>query len=295
MSSFFKNLLLLLLVKVCIADYGDNIHFELFTRIRHFERINITPGHDNLLETTFNISKPTKVIIHGFISNSKASHLVKIQKNYLFKFDCNVIMVDWSYHARNMYITAIGLSRIVAIYVARLFLVLMKNGVQDIHAIGHSLGAHIPAIASSYLGKHKLNRITGLDPARPLLGIIGLDAKLDSSDALFVDVYHSSILGRVDACGHVDFIMNSGKTQPGCRILDLVCHHARASLYFAESITSMRGFWGYPENLTSEILSDKVSKESVQEIAGEFVNRSIRGVYYVPTNARKPFAKGPYF
>ncbi|CAD6227390.1 GSCOCG00006160001-RA-CDS [Cotesia congregata] len=172
----------------------------------------------------------------------------------------------------------------------------MKNGVQDIHAIGHSLGAHIPAIASNYLGNHKLKRITGLDPARPLLGIIGLDAKLDSSDAVFVDVYHSSILGRVDACGHVDFIMNSGKTQPGCQMLDLVCHHARASLYFAESITSKLGFWGYPENLKGEIASGKISEESVLELAGEFVNRSIRGVYYViPTNARKPFAKGPYF
>lgn len=43
--------------------------------------------------------------------------------------------------------------------------------------------------------------------------------KLDPSDARFVDVLHTNALaqGKVEICGHVDFYMNGGFSQPGCR------------------------------------------------------------------------------
>ncbi|CAD6234885.1 GSCOCG00007744001-RA-CDS [Cotesia congregata] len=151
MSSFLKSIiiinfncisgfLVLLLVNICIADYGEKIYFELSTRNDRFQTINVSStGHNNLLSTTFNVIKPTKVIIHGYNSNSKVDHLVDILRNYLYKYDCNVIMVDWSYLAANLYYpTVISHSRIVALYVARLFLVLMKHGAQNIHVVGQS-------------------------------------------------------------------------------------------------------------------------------------------------------------
>lgn len=58
----------------------------------------------------------------------------------------------------------------------------------------------------------------GLDPAMPLFVTSNLERKLDSSDAIFVDVLHTNALfkGKLEPSGHVDFYANGGLTQPGC-------------------------------------------------------------------------------
>lgn len=45
------------------------------------------------------------------------------------------------------------------------------------------------------------------------------DSKLDETDAEFVDVLHTDALkeGKVETCGHVDFYVNGGIEQPGCK------------------------------------------------------------------------------
>ncbi|KAH0546744.1 hypothetical protein KQX54_014618 [Cotesia glomerata] len=265
--------LILVIVVICDANYEDNIYFKLFTRKQQSDSktIVISKEYNNILQIGFDVTKSTKVIVHGFKSSSNFLALVRIKNNYLSKYDCNVIMVDWSHYAEGEYVSTIGRSRIVAFYVARLFPVLMKHGVQDIHAIGFSLGAHIPAVATNYLGNNELKHITGLDPAKPFLMNVGLDAKLDSSDAEFVDVYHteSFIQGKAEACGHVDFKMNWGEIQPGCGDFNIGCAHERAP-----------------------IIGEEVSRESVLKLAGEYVDRNVRGWYEVPTNTNSPFAKG---
>lgn len=47
----------------------------------------------------------------------------------------------------------------------------------------------------------------------PLFVTADADNKLDSSDAEFVDVFHTNALvqGKIEQCGHVDFYMNGGK------------------------------------------------------------------------------------
>lgn len=62
--------------------------------------------------------------------------------------------------------------------------------------------------------------ISGMDPAMPL--IVGDSSyRLDSSDAKFVDVIHTSIyyLGVYKPTGHADFYPNGGgPLQPGCGV-----------------------------------------------------------------------------
>lgn len=78
--------------------------------------------------------------------------------------------------------------------------------------------------------------ISGLDPAAPLFEGYSTKARLDPSDADFVDVIHSNGdsllyggLGAFDAMGHVDYYPNGGKFQAGCSnifvgaISDLIC------------------------------------------------------------------------
>lgn len=61
--------------------------------------------------------------------------------------------------------------------------------------------------------------ITGLDPAGPFFTSRSEQHRLDPSDATFVDVVHTNALvqGIIERSGHIDFFMNGGLTQPGCR------------------------------------------------------------------------------
>lgn len=68
-----------------------------------------------------------------------------------------------------------------------------------------------------------VHKLTGLDPAGPLFEFQDPRARLDRSDAKFVDVIHSNgetlILGGLGAAqplGHVDFYPNGGRVQHGC-------------------------------------------------------------------------------
>lgn len=56
--------------------------------------------------TTVNVLKPFKFIIHGWIENSRRRWYGKITKEFLTKGDFNVIQVDWEIPARMAYISS---------------------------------------------------------------------------------------------------------------------------------------------------------------------------------------------
>jgi pimeloyl-ACP methyl ester carboxylesterase len=151
----------------------------------------------------------------------------------------NVIAVDWSGGNRFPYNQAVANTVVAATAIRQLLEAIINKGVQpqNIHLIGHSLGAHI----SSYVGRDlpNLGRISGLgifhsekychffvfnslpDPAGPDFYVSDIPDRLDASDALFVDVIHTdgaprmvSGFGYLDALGHVDFYPNGGSAQP---------------------------------------------------------------------------------
>ena len=154
-----------------------------------------------------------------------------------FQEDMNVIAVDWSGGNQFPYEQAVANTVIAAVAIRQLLQAIIEKGVQpqQIHLIGHSLGAHI----SSYVGRNlpNLGRISGLgmfyfekychlfnsflDPAGPSFYDSDTPDRLDASDALFVDVVHTdgaphmvSGFGYMDTLGHVDFYPNGGSTQP---------------------------------------------------------------------------------
>lgn len=139
----------------------------------------------------------------------------------------------------------------------------------DVHLIGHSLGAHTAGYAGEKMGG-SIGRITGLDPAEPYFQGMPNHLRLDYTDAKLVDVIHTdgkSIFflglpgyGMSQPCGHLDFYPNNGKEQPGCTDLSettpslpltlikegleeasrvlVACNHVRAIKLFIESINS---------------------------------------------------------
>jgi hypothetical protein len=104
---------------------------------------------------------------------------------------------------------------------------------------------------SNYVRSGKIKRITGLDPAKPLFITASNDRRLDQSDAEFVQVIHTDVFqrGMLVPMGHVDFYLNGGIEQPGCKNQSAVptgeCNHNRAPEYYAESVNTKVGFWGF--------------------------------------------------
>ena len=88
-----------------------------------------------------------------------------------------------------------------------------------IYIIGHSLGAQLGAQVARHLKNNtfwKIERITGLDPAKPCFSKINKHLKLGPSDANFVDIIHTQTtrsdkinsLGTAERLGIYDFLRN---------------------------------------------------------------------------------------
>ncbi|XP_058155592.1 pancreatic lipase-related protein 2 [Dasypus novemcinctus] len=219
------------------------------------------------------LERKTRFIIHGFIDKGEESWLSDMCKK-MFKVEAvNCICVDWKRGSRAPYTQAVHNIRVVGAEIAFLVQELQTQlgyDPDDVHLIGHSLGAHAAAEAGRRLGG-RAGRITGLDPAEPCFQGTPEEVRLDPSDALFVDVIHTDSapiipslgFGMSQKVGHLDFYPNGGKQMPGCQknilstIIDIngiwegtrdfvACNHLRSYKYYASSILNPDGFLGYP-------------------------------------------------
>ena len=142
-----------------------------------------------------------------------------------------MICVDWSKPSADSNVFSVvprvpTTGQMVAHFITTL--IASKNiSSNDIHCIGHSLGAHVCAhLGKALLSKgNKLARITGLDPAWPgfdkRLGL-AIETGLDRKDANLVLVIHTSsgfdlnaglfagFIGHPNELGHLDFRINGG-------------------------------------------------------------------------------------
>ncbi|KAL1117636.1 hypothetical protein AAG570_003951 [Ranatra chinensis] len=163
----------------------------------------------------------------------------------------------------------------------------------NVHLIGHSLGAHVAGLAGAAVKKGTVARITGLDPAGPPFTILDKKYKLDTSHAKFVDIIHTSIVGHGKPMGHADFYPNGGgPDQPGCKAdIGSLCTHRRAHQLFTESISDQASF---PAMTCDDWLSFLVRNCSTvpnRVNMGEYLSNDARGVYYLATNEKQPYTK----
>jgi pimeloyl-ACP methyl ester carboxylesterase len=255
-----------------------NTTFFLYTRNNPIQSTTISPVNLDSFDST----KPIKLIIHGFNDQAQNKWIINMTRELLKSEDMNVITVDWSGGNRFPYDQAVANTVIAATAIRHLLQAMINKGVQpeNIHLIGHSLGAHI----SSYVGRYlpNLGRISGLDPAGPNFYYSEAPDRLDASDALFVDVIHTdgaprmvSGFGHLDALGHVDFYPNGGSAQPTCpsntgdmllqsfwdfastwnmenAVNTIACNHMAAVFYYTDSINTPSPAFAYPcSNYTS--------------------------------------------
>ncbi|XP_008288601.1 phospholipase A1 member A isoform X2 [Stegastes partitus] len=205
----------------------------------------------------FNISRPTKVIVHGYRAlGSKPSWVKELGRALLRAQDANVVVVDWVYGASFAYNLVVENYKEVALQISVLINQLQKHGcrLESFHFIGVSLGAHVAGFVGT-LFEGKIGRITGLDPAGPMFKGADTFDRLDPSDAQFVDAIHtdSDYFGISIPVGHVDFFLNGGKDQTGCarsRFASMygyvICDHMRALHVYMSALNGSCPLVGIP-------------------------------------------------
>ncbi|KAH9629682.1 hypothetical protein HF086_001495 [Spodoptera exigua] len=165
------------------------------------------PAHENIL------------LIHGYAGGDDTLPIVVLRDAYLRRGGYNVFMLDWGALCQPpCYVAAVHNLRPVARCVAEALATLRRAGLRtdNLTCVGHSLGAHLCGIIANYL-TFRLNRIIGLDPARPLIRSAPA-LRLDPGDARAVHVLHTNAgrYGEGARLGHADFCLNGGRSQPYC-------------------------------------------------------------------------------
>lgn len=122
---------------------------------------------------------------------------------------------------------------------------------------------------------------------------LGPGTRLSSTDAQYVQCIQTSggSFGTLVDCGHANFIMNGGLSQPGC--LWPLCSHFRSHEYFYEAMFAGHIFPGQKcsgriKNFLSLVLGMFCSMNS--DRLGIYSERKL-GRFYVNTNAKAPYAQ----
>ncbi|XP_011314846.1 pancreatic lipase-related protein 2 [Fopius arisanus] len=289
-------------VREVILNPEEDITFNLFTRSNPKKGHQLTVGDLIGLEaSTFREDRPLKVLVHGWTDKGTSQWMTTIRDNYLFQENCNVVLVNWFPTSIKEYSVAAKLTEQIGGYVGE-FLHFLSTSVNislaNVHILGHSLGAHIAGFAGSNLSG-TVGRITGMDPARPGFEspiFKDQNARLDPSDAVFVDVIHTcaGTLGFIRAIGHADFYPNGGTfRQPGCAsIVSQYCSHGRSHQFMAESIVSSLAFLAVKCGSWAEYRAGKC--ENSTAVMGEKVSSQTRGLFFLETNSKSPYGKGDF-
>lgn len=168
---------------------------------------------------------------------------------------------------------------------------------EDIHAIGHSLGGHTVGNVGKHIQRlfgRKLPRIVALDPAGLYFENTLYQDVFNPSDADYTEVIHSNAggSGYLKPIGDVDFYPNGGSVQVGCGIDPLtVCSHQRSVEYFVESINSPKGFLGRRCSTFLSVTAVGCLYLDEYRYLG-LENNPGSGIYWVRTASEEPFALG---
>jgi len=210
-----------------------DVKFFLYTRENAYTGQELIYGDENLLyKSNINPSVPTRFLLHGWNGDMDTPFNEQVTIEFLMKDDVNVIRVDWSELARSVnYLVAANRVPDAGLILAKFIDFLHFYNAIDFNTIkivGFSLGAQVAGFTGKNVQRGKIHTIIALDPAGPSFAHRNADGRLDSTDAVYVEVIHTNMgmTGMTKMIGHADFIANSGTMQPGCLLAP--CSHQRA-------------------------------------------------------------------
>ncbi|XP_049880115.1 phospholipase A1-like [Pectinophora gossypiella] len=235
------------------------------------------------------------IFFHGFTDDPTQAGFSNISTALFATGHHNVLGLDASSLIKWLYLRSSTYVRYIGEKMGEVVAALVQSGVDpdQIHIIGHSLGAHISGFTGKQFKKLtglQVARISGLDPAGPCFSHVDEDLRLLKTDAKFVDVIHSDggVFGLIDPIGHVDYYPNDGSQQPDC--LWQTCSHSRSWLYYTESVLNNDAFpavkcdnW---EDFKKGDCGDELSYMGFPSEPGT------TGKYYLQTAGESPFGLG---
>ncbi|KAF7286365.1 hypothetical protein GWI33_005661 [Rhynchophorus ferrugineus] len=233
----------------------NNVKYYLYTPETGQKRLRIDIRNNLSLRLSgFDPERKNVIIIHGFNGTESKTPMTILRDAYLYRKDYNIFTIDWAGLTNfPCYLSSLSNMRLVAQCTAKFYAFLMDHGGQaeETTCVGHSLGAHICGMISNHL-TIKQHKIVGLDPARPLIDrYANKYFRLTKDDAHHVQIIHTNagFLGEVNQVGHIDFCVNGGMRQPGCKgrqIRIARCSHFQSACYFAKTVRYPKSIIGYP-------------------------------------------------
>ncbi|XP_058822362.1 phospholipase A1-like [Topomyia yanbarensis] len=277
-----------------------DVEFVFYSRQNWYGRVFRLNSFRNFDDDVFLSSRPTRIVIHGWLNDRNSPMSVNIRDAYLIGWDFNVIVVDWSKCANWLnYVSVTSCVRVVGKALAKVLERLHDTkgqSLDDVYLIGHSLGAHAAGMTGKFCRRGNVSTIVALDPALPLFSVRDPENRVDYEDAVYVEVIHTSggFLGFLDPIGTADFYPNGGARQPGCGLnVAGMCAHSRAWELFAETLME-------PEEhllahqiyvLADSPLEQKTDDTERSKMGGEPSSQA-NGLFYINTNDRSPYFGG---
>ncbi|XP_055915169.1 vitellogenin-1-like [Eupeodes corollae] len=277
-----------------ITPEVDSMHFQLMTACSKYSIPLLEP--EGLLKLkAFNVTKKTVILVTGWrttVSNSQT--IEELSKAYNCRGDVNFLALDAASYVDTLFSwAALNTAKIGELMGENLVRLAKVVPLENIHLIGHSLGAHICGVAGRTFNKltsKLIPRITALDPAKPCFNEGENLSGLMRGDAEFIDVIHTNtgVLGKKDATGDVDFYPDGMVSLPkGC--LSVVCAHDRAWMYYVETVYPGNEYNFMAKRCTSmkRLRQNKCTDEAVP--MGYAATSNLKGTYILEVKAKSPF------
>ena len=152
-----------------ISEDLNDVDYYLFAKGNKIFSFKIDVTAQELLNHGFNPAFPTKIVVHGWVK-SGLSYATEFAEAYEKAGDFNVIGIDWDKLATiDSYLGAAINSNRVGEHVGinlvdKIFMKQLNQDPLQIHAIGHSLGAHLVGHIGRAVHQssgRKIARVTG--------------------------------------------------------------------------------------------------------------------------------------
>jgi len=272
------------------------MNFQLRTSCKKYS-FPLLKASDMWNSPEFDPSKKVVILVTGWTNTINESAVIDaISQAYNCRGDYNFVALDAASFVDTLYTWSAFNTDAIGEYMATGLKELSEIvPIENIHLIGHSLGAHIVGSAAKYFNERtgkKIPRITGLDPAKPCFNEGEALSGLLRGYSEFVDVIHSNpgVLGKRDPLGDVDFYPGGlDPLPPGC--VDITCAHARAWEFYAESTYpgNENNFMGQRCSSLTKLRENKCPGKQIP--MGFAVDMSYKGNYFLEVDSMSPFGK----
>ncbi|KAM3959603.1 pancreatic triacylglycerol lipase-like [Aphomia sociella] len=268
-----------------------DVLLHLYTEEEPVKKVVDLSSEDWLRQSGWEPSHETILLIHGYAGGDDTLPIAVLRDAYLRRGGYNVFMLDWGALCQPpCYVAAVHNLRPVARCAAEALNSLRRAGLRpdQLTCVGHSLGAHLCGILANYIN-FRLNRIIGLDPARPLIRSAPA-LRLDPGDARAVHVLHTNAgrYGEAARLGHADFCLNGGRSQPYCEdtLNEALCSHVWSICYQAESLFRPRE--AVPCGRRCSVRVPPARASAIPVLLGQLAPMTASGAYCIE-NFETPF------